>query len=190
MVNKKILEIDGKIIENEISGSLFACDLDKCKGACCTFPGEFGAPLADEEVPAISENLESVKKYLSDKSINIIENEGFIQGVPGSLTTNVINKKDCVFVFYDGNIAKCAIEKAYFDHKSSFRKPLSCHLFPIRVNSGENDYLHYQKIEECEPGRKLGLNENLKLIDSLKDALIRAYGEDFYNILKQKSQDA
>ena len=174
------------LVEDRIGNNYFDCDLSKCKGACCTFPGEYGAPVLDEEIEAIKGALPFAMEYLSEKSISIIEKNGFIQGIPGDYTTTCINKRDCVFVYYEGDVALCAIERAYRDGKISFIKPVSCHLFPIRVGDFNGKYLYYEKIPQCNPGVNLGLQTNKKIFESVKDALIRAFGEEWYENYKEE----
>lgn len=173
--------VDDILVEDRIASTHFECDLQKCKGACCTFPGEYGAPLLDEEVDKIKEALPYAMEYLSEKSIKHIEEQGFIQGSPGEYTTTCIEKKDCVFVYYEGDIAFCSIEKAYRDGKIDFKKPISCHLFPIRVGNFNGKYLYYEKIPECNAALIRGKEKQVKIYQSVKEALIRAYGEDWYN---------
>jgi len=172
--------IDEVLVEDRISSNYFECDLKRCKGACCTFPGEHGAPLLDEEIAILKEVLPSAMDYLSEKSIKYIENHGFIQGSSGEYTTMCIDKKDCVFVFYEGDIALCAIEKANRDGKISFKKPISCHLFPIRVGNFNGKYLYYEKISQCSSAISKGFDTNTKIYESVKDALIRSFGEEWY----------
>lgn len=174
-------QIDNILIDKEIVKSKFSCDLIQCKGACCTYPGEYGAPVLDHEVELIEKSKEAAKKYLSEKSINILETVGSVDGDSGDFTTVVIDKKDCVFVYYDGDVAKCSIEKAYFNGETDFRKPISCHLFPIRVGDFGGKYLYYEKIKECKPALDKGKTQNLSMVSQLKDSITRAFGEDFYN---------
>jgi hypothetical protein len=178
------INIQGIDLENEIFDAHFSCDLKSCKGACCTFPGENGAPLLNDEIELMEKSFPSVIEYLSERNLNYIEKHNFFDGVPGSYTTVCINKRDCVFVFYENDIARCAFEKAYFDKKIDFRKPISCHLFPIRETNYQGRYLYYQQIDECKPGIKLGESSKISLIDSLQEALIRSFGEDWFNELK------
>jgi len=173
--------IENILLEEEITETSFSCDLNKCKGACCTFPGKIGAPLQEEEINMLYDNLDNAKKFLSKKSIDYIGKHGFYEGSKYSYSTVCIDKKDCVFVYYDKNVAKCAIEKAYFEGLSSFRKPISCHLFPIRVSSSGRKYLYFQNIPECKPALKKGKSEKVQLVNFSKDALVRAYGEEWYN---------
>jgi hypothetical protein len=169
-------------IDKNIAEIHFACHLTKCKGGCCTVYGGSGAPLLAEELELIEKNLESAKKYLSERNINYIEKKGFWEvDLEGSLTTLCINSRDCVFVYYEGDIAKCAIERAYFEGESDFRKPISCHLFPIRIR-GNN--LVYEEFSICRPALEKGSEENIIMGNFLKDAIIRRFSEDFYNNLQ------
>lgn len=181
--------IDNILIEDEIINSMFACDLEKCKGACCTFPGEFGAPLLNEEITIIQSLLDKIIVYLPPKAQEIINKNGFYQGTPNYYTTQCIDKKDCVFVYYDGDIAKCSLERAYLEQKTNWRKPLSCHLFPIRVRKYAQIHLHYEKIPECTPGIIKGYLDKRYLADSLKEALIRAFGEEWFSKVKKLMPD-
>jgi hypothetical protein len=183
-----MLLIEDLLVEEDLTTALFNCDLEKCKGACCTFPGETGAPLLDSEVELCKEAYPIVKEYLSERNIAYIEKHGVTEGTKGSYSTVCINNRDCVFVYFDGDIAKCAIEKGYFAKKLDFRKPLSCHLYPIRVSKFGVNYLYYSQIEECQPGRKKGQLENIPLYATLKEALIRAYGSDWYEIFVSYSK--
>lgn len=179
------MKLENYNIDNRILNVHFACDLGKCKGACCTFYGIDGAPLQKDELEEIAKNLDAAKEYLSQTSIKYIDNYGFAKiGVSGDLTTQCINYRDCVFVYYDGDIAKCALERAYFDGKSSFRKPISCHLFPIRENDID---IHYEEIIECKPGQEKGQRENIHLIDFLAEPIEKKFGKEFYSKLKNNS---
>ena len=137
----ELILFDDKLIDEDIFKKKFACDLKKCKGACCTFYGDFGAPVLDNEVKIIEAFYPIVKKYLSMRSVNYIENKGMIEGSPENYTTVCIDKKECVFVYWEDGIAFCAIEKAYLKGEIDFRKPLSCHLFPIREASWSRNKL-------------------------------------------------
>lgn len=172
--------INDVLVEEEISSTHFSCDLEKCKGACCTFPGEFGAPVLDSEVIAIERNLDAAKEYLSERSKNYIQKHGFIKGEQGNLNTVCIDDKDCVFVYYERDIAFCAIEKAYREGLSDFQKPVSCHLFPVRVGNFGGKSLYYEKIAECKPAIKNGKKQKIRIHESVKDALVRSFGDKWY----------
>lgn len=173
--------IDNILVDERIGTTDFECDLTKCKGACCTFPGDYGAPVLDDEIQKIMQSLPHAMEYLSEKSIKVIEEIGFVSGLPGNMTTICIEKKDCVFVFYEGDIALCALEKAYRDGKTDFMKPVSCHLFPIRVGNYGGKSLYYEKISECDPALSNGNKHGKKIYSSVKDAIIREFGESWYN---------
>lgn len=174
--------VDKSIVQNN-----FLCDLNKCKGACCTFEGEYGAPVLDEEVEAIRLSYPAAKKYLSERSIRVIEESGFVEGDAGNQTTVCIDRKDCVFVYYDGDIAKCALEKAYHEGENDFRKPISCHLFPVRIGNYGGIYMYYEQIKECKPAIQLGIKTNTKLYKMLEEPLIRAFGDEWFNKLEKNS---
>jgi len=172
---------DNILTDERIAGEYFECDLEQCKGACCTFPGEFGAPVLNEEVQKMNAVIEPASKYLSEKSKKYIETHGAVQGEPDKYSTVCIDKRDCVFVYYENDIALCAIEKAFFAGEIDFRKPISCHLFPIREVYFGGKCIHYEQIDECAEARVKGKANNNLLYKSLKEALVRAYGEQWYN---------
>ncbi len=184
--------IDNILVSEDILNTEFSCDLDECKGACCTFPGEFGAPLLEEEINVIEKCLPFAFKYLDDRAINTIEREGFTDYEHGEPAVRCIDNKDCVFVFYEGDVAKCALEKAYFEKETAFRKPISCHLFPVRVSDFGGDSLFYARIPECQSALKYGKQKNEYIFENVKEALIRAYGQSWYELLVDyvKSQKA
>jgi hypothetical protein len=188
VIISNIIQIEDIIIGREIVKSEFACDLKKCKGACCTIYSDFGAPLLEDEIIQIQDVLDSVKEYLSEYHIEEIQNNGFFERKQSELMIRSVDNKACIFVFYENEIAKCSIEKAFLDGKINFRKPVSCHLFPIRISDFGGDVLRFEKFEECSPALQKGKSESIKLIDFLKDSLIRKYGEKWYLKLKVYSE--
>jgi hypothetical protein len=142
--------------------------------------GGAGAPLLEEEVDSIREVVGNVLHHLPEGSREILSKHDPVEGPAGDRSVLCIDDAECVFVYYDNDVAKCAIEKAYFAGEVAFRKPLSCHLFPIRVANFGGPYLHYEVIDECEPGRALGEQLGLPLVETLREALTRAYGEHMY----------
>ncbi len=162
-------------VDPSVSGTKFACDLDSCKGACCTFPGGCGAPLADSEVQEIEHAYPVIREYLPAEHIAVIERNGLIDGVPGDHATQCVDGRACVFVYYDGAIAKCAIEKAFYEKKLSWQKPLSCHLFPIRIRKDGKE-IHYEYFSECVPALNRGIRENIELHRFVAAPLERAFG--------------
>lgn len=172
------------IVDEALGSTRFACDLGACKGACCTTPGGRGAPLDDAEVALVEAAVEPAIEYLSERNRRTIEMRGAIEGRAGDYTTRCIDRRDCVFVYYEGDVAKCAIERAYFDGKTTFRKPLSCHLFPIRINDlFDADLLRYERIPECDPALANGAKTGIPLYQFLREAIVRAYGEPYYKAL-------
>lgn len=183
----KIIDV---LAEETISETYFECDLTKCKGACCTFPGQVGAPLKEKEIKIIEEILPIAMEYLPAKHVKLIKEKGFVQGSPSEYTTQTVEAKACCFVYFEGDIALCALEKAFRDGKTNFKKPISCHLFPIRIGDFGGDYLYYDKFDVCKPALPNGKKRGIKIHESVKEALIREYGEEWYdeylNIIKKK----
>ena len=170
------MNIDDRILELK-----FSCDLSVCKGACCTVEGTLGAPLKREELPLIEMNIETAKKYLTSENKDVIEKEGYYVEYDGKLWMNNVNDNDCVFSYYEGDIAKCSFQKAYNNGEISFKKPISCELFPIRVYGENGNDLRYEKSYFCEEALEAGKVKNTTIFEFVKDALIRAFGVEFYN---------
>jgi len=185
-----MLQIDDKIISFDVIEKKFVCDITKCKGLCC-IEGDSGAPLEDNEIDILIEAYPKVKPYLREISLKTIEEKGIYEiDFEGDKVTTLVDNKECVFIIFDNNIAICAIEKAYFDKKIKFRKPISCHLYPIRVAKyKEFDAVNYDKNEICKSALENGKNLNVRLYDFLAEPLTRAYGETWYNDLKIASDD-
>jgi hypothetical protein len=174
------------LVDDALSTERFSCDLARCKGACCTLEGGRGAPLLNEEKVLVEHALPVVRKYLSPRSLNEIASRGAVDGQRGSYATNCIDDRDCVFVFYDGDVAKCSIEAAYNNGEYPWRKPVSCHLFPLRYAAGGSAFLRYEAIAECAPGRERGRADGTPLPVFLKDAIVRRFGEEWYGRLAEK----
>jgi hypothetical protein len=177
-----MIEIGRTIISRDIFEEHFLCDLLKCKGACC-IEGDSGAPLTKEEAQLIETEFPAYSEYLSGKHKHEIEKLGFsVIDSDGDLVTPLINNRQCVYTYTDEKgILKCAIEKAFFDGKTTFRKPVSCHLFPIRITAYKRyDAVNYQELDICKPGKACGQLAKLPLYQFLKEPLIRKYGEEWY----------
>ncbi|MEN8192700.1 MAG: DUF3109 family protein [Bacteroidota bacterium] len=187
---KDFIDIENILINEEVLRKKFTCDLNKCKGACCTMESDYGAPLLGNEIEKIESVLPIVNKYLPDGHKNYLENNNFWFEVDGDLMVSSINRRECVFAYYDENeIAKCAIEKAYYEDKTDFIKPISCHLFPIRVNNFGGDILKYEQYSQCTPALELGEETDLSIAEFCKDGLIRTYGSEWYNKLIKPFKD-
>lgn len=177
--------IEDILLDEQIPNKNFLCDLEKCKGGCCTIPGDSGAPLAESEISELDNSYAAASKYLPKRNLDYIKEHGYWQtDSDGDLATTVIDGRDCVFVYYDGDIAKCALERAYINGETEFQKPISCHLFPIRVGNYGGPYLYYEEFDVCKPGIANGEQKKVKLMDMLREPIIRAYGEQKYAMLK------
>lgn len=187
-MNQVLVEIDGIVVNKDILHTRFSCDLNKCKGACCTLESEYGAPLLEEELPLMQESLGIALEYLPEEHRTIIEKKNFFERKDGELVTRSVKNRACVFVFYENEVAKCAYERAYFEGRIKFRKPISCHLFPIRITDFMGDVLRYEKFSECTPALELGEKENTTIAEFCKDSLERKYGTEWYSKLIQSKQ--
>jgi len=185
-----MLEIGNTIISLDILEKQFLCDLLKCKGACCV-EGDSGAPVTEEEVKAIEEAYPEVQPYLSKSHQDEIKTQGFaVVDFEGDLVTPLVENRQCVYTYEEKGILKCGIEKAFLDGKIKFRKPVSCHLFPIRITKYKRfDAVNYQQIDICKPGRQCGKSAKLPLYVFLKEPLIRQYGEEWYEQLNYAGEN-
>jgi hypothetical protein len=183
-----MIAIDNVLVSDEIVEEQFVCDLHKCKGGCCV-DGDAGAPLNDDELKEMDAVYEAVLPYLTEKSRQELERQGkYVYNQEFGWVTPTINSEICVYGITDENgIVKCGIEQAYNDGKVGWRKPISCHLFPIRVKQSRNkktDYLNYQPREDlCSAACSLGVKLKVPVYVFLKDAIIRKYGTAFYETL-------
>lgn len=179
--------IDNTIITEELLTQFFCCDLAKCKGECCV-SGDAGAPLEEEEIGVIEYYLDQIKEYMSPEGIAVIEKEGvFDYDMSGQLVTPLIDGLECAFAGFDEHgISYCAIEKAWQAGKINFRKPISCHLYPIRLEQMSGfTHLHYHQWDICIPARLKGRKEGIPLYKFLKEALTWKFGEKWYQQLEQ-----
>lgn len=179
------IEIDNVLINTEIIETKFTCDLGKCKGACCTMKSKYGAPVTEAEIEIIEKHLPFIREYLPNEKVKEIENRGFWVSVHDELMTRSINDRDCVFVFYEGDIAKCGIEQAYNDKKIDFRKPVSCHLFPIRISNFGGPVLRFERYNECKPALLKGNKAKVSIFDFCREALERTFGKEWFGRTKK-----
>lgn len=186
MQEKVMLEIAGHLVSEELIKENFICNLEKCKGACC-IEGDAGAPLDKEEVKILEDIYPMVKPYMTAKGIATIEKMGTsVTDLDGDITTPCVDgNKECAYVIWENGITKCAIEKAYEDGKIDWQKPISCHLYPIRITAYPAfDVLHYDRWSICSPACSLGNEHQVKVYEFLKAPLIRKYGADWYKELE------
>jgi hypothetical protein len=178
-----MLLIGEAALEDDVLHSRFCCDLQACHGACCCIEGGRGAPLEDDEILEIEKAFPAARRWLPPEHLERIGQTGLWEGRPGDYVTPCLNDRACVFVTMDAGIAGCSFERAYLEGLTDWRKPLSCHLFPIRVRRFGTDYIRYEQIEECAAGRLRGEQEGVALTGFLKEPLIRLYGGAWYRRL-------
>ncbi len=182
------ITIKKTLVDSDILNKKFTCDLSKCKGACCTIESEYGAPLEKDEIKIIEKYLPIIKEYLSERNVKEIEKNNFWEYKADIFMTKSINNRDCVFVYHDGDIAKCAIEKAFLENRIDFKKPISCHLFPIRVSDFGGPILKYEEYKDCQPALELGKQTGLTVSEFLEEPIKRAFGDEFYSELIKKGE--
>jgi len=185
-----MFQLGKTIVSEDIIKKDFVCNLSACKGACCV-DGDAGAPLEQEETEILKSIYPKVKLFLRTESIEAIEAQGaYIIADDGELETPLINGADCAYVIYnEDGIALCAIEEAYNQGKISWKKPVSCHLYPVRVKDyTEFSAVNYHKWQICDEACSLGNELQVPVYKFVKDALIRKFGEDWYAELEKTAK--
>lgn len=185
-----MIVIDNTIVSDEFRDARFCCNLEKCLGACCV-EGDAGAPLEEEEISKLEDHLDDIKPFMTQAGIEEVEKTGvFDYDATGNFVTPLVRDRDCAFVYYEGDIIRCAIQKAFDEGNIHFQKPVSCHLYPIRLEE-KNGFVHlkYHKWDICNPARVFGLAKGILLYKFLKDALIRKFGENWYRKLEMKMEE-
>lgn len=179
-----MLRIADTIFSFDVLEKKFICNLPECLGNCCRY-GDSGAPLSNSEVQILDEIWPVVKDYLRPEVVKVIEDGGTsINDFENEKVTPLINNEECAYTILKGNIFMCALEKAWTDGKTSFQKPLSCHLFPVRIKHfSDFKAVNYQELAICSAAREKGKGEGTCVYEFLKEPLIRAIGEDMYKEL-------
>lgn len=180
-----MLQIEDTIISLDLLDEMFCCNLSRCKGICCV-EGESGAPVEREELAMLEKVLPSVWDDLSPDARKIIEKQGVAYlDEEGEYVTSIVNGKDCVFTCHTENgTCICAIEKAYRNGKTDFYKPVSCHLYPIRVSKYKDfKAVNYHRWSVCRPAVHSGKEKGMRIYEFLKIPLIRKFGEEWYRQL-------
>ncbi len=179
-----MIQIDDKIVSSDIFEKIFLCNISICKGACCIV-GDSGAPLEPDEILAIEEALPSISCLLSKQSIQTIEKNGVATiDNDGDLVTALNNGKECAFTIFIDGVATCAIEKSFEKGKCELQKPISCHLYPIRLKKYSTfTAINYEQWDICKPAIINGENIGVPIYKFAKVALIRKFGENWYNEL-------
>lgn len=177
-----MFQVDHVIISDDIATTYFECNLTLCKGGCCVV-GVSGAPVEAEEIPKIEEAYRELASELSTSARATIQAKGLIQkDKKGNLELTCVGTQECVFVIKRGDIALCGIQKAFYEGRLDWEKPISCHLFPIRIFSdGENDFMNYVYVPDlCSSAKSCGEDKGIYLSDFLERPLVRKYGENWY----------
>jgi hypothetical protein len=181
-----MIVIDQTLVSDELLEKEFACALDQCKGACCV-EGDSGAPLEWEETAVMEEIFEKVKPFMTSQGIAAVEQYGpwLIDSEGDFVTPLVDGVKECAFTYFDRGIAQCSIEKAHREGVIDFRKPVSCHLYPVRITKHETyDAVNYNRWNICAPACANGKQLGVPVFEFVKDALIRKYGQQWFDQLK------
>jgi len=184
-----MLQIDDKLISLDVLEQAFVCDPGKCHGACCVI-GDSGAPLEHNEVKILHSEYRIIKSFLRPEGRRAIRILGTsVVDSDGDDVTPLIEDKECAYVVFDNGIARCGIEMAFLAGKTKFRKPVSCHLYPIRLHRYPTfTAVNYHQAPFCSPARVLGANLDVKVFRFLKEAITRKFGEVFYEDIEHSFQ--
>ena len=178
--------VNGVLVSDELIDNYFCCDLEKCQGLCCV-EGDVGAPLEPLEVGEMEDFFPEFKKYMTEEGVAKVEKVGtFDYDMEGNFVTPLLDDEACAFVYYENGIAKCAIEKAFLNGEIDFRKPISCHLYPIRINLlPDYEALNYHHWFVCQDACVKGEELKIPVYQFLKEPLIRKYGELWFEELEK-----
>jgi len=182
-----MIEVGNVLVHEDVVKENFVCNLKKCKGACC-LEGDSGAPLNHDELHILDEIYPKVKPFMTAKGIATIEETGtYVTDFEGDYTTPCVDtNKECAYVTWENGITKCAIEKAYEYGAINWKKPISCHLYPIRITKyPEFDVLNYDRWSICSPACSFGNELKVHVHEFLKEPLIRKFGEEWYKELEE-----
>lgn len=184
-----MLIVENCIISENIADRCFCCDLAQCKGQCCV-DGDAGAPLREDEIPILERIYPAIEPYMTDAGRQAVEKQGVATfDNAGEPCTPLVNNRECAYVVWDGDVALCAIEKAFRDGMVGFQKPISCHLYPIRVDDfGEFTALNYHEWDVCRAAVCKGRKTGVPLFKYLKEPLIRRFGKEWYAELCEQAE--
>lgn len=186
-----MLQIKDTIVSLDLIEQFFLCDLDACKGECC-IEGDAGAPISNEEYEILNNLLPIIWDYLTPAAKEIIQEQGVgYYDEDGDLVTSIVNGRDCVFTTYDKNgMCLCALEKAYKEGKTSFYKPISCHLYPVRLTHyAKFTAVNYHRWKICKCAETLGKAKQVRAYQFLKEPLIRKFGKEWYDELSLTAEE-
>jgi len=188
-----MIAIDNILVSDAVVSEQFVCDLSKCKGACCV-DGDAGAPLEKDELDKLNEVFDTVFPYLNDESKKELARQGrYVYDKEFGWVTPTIDSRICVYGIKDKDgIVKCGIEQAYIDGKIKWKKPISCHLFPVitkKSKRSDNVYVNYEPREDhCKAACSLGKKLKVPVYVFLKESLVRKFGQKFYDTLKATAE--
>ncbi|MVN75532.1 DUF3109 family protein [Hymenobacter sp. HMF4947] len=177
-----MIVIQNTVISDDVAENFFVCNLDACKGACCV-EGDLGAPLELEELEILKNEYPKIEPFLTEAGKQAIAAQGlYIEDWEGDYSTTTINDRECAYALYDERgILKCGIEQAYLAGATDFKKPISCHLYPIRVTKYEGfEALNYDRWDICSPACSFGAKLGVPVYKFLKEPLERKYGAEWY----------
>ena len=180
-----MFEIDKTIVSIDVVEKKFVCDLEKCRGYCCVH-GESGAPLENEEADILEDIYPHIRGFLRKEGIKAIEKQGTsVVDNDNERVTPLIMGKECAYAVFEKGIAGCGIEKAYEQGATGFRKPLSCHLYPIRIKKFHDfEAVNYDRWSICEPAREAGIRKNVPVFRFVREAIIRKFGAEYFKKLE------
>lgn len=180
-----MIQINDTVVSEILLEKKFVCNLNACKGACC-IEGDAGAPLEEGELSELENVFDAVKEYLSEKAITALEEDLYTVDSDGEFVTQLVDGKECAFVsFKEDGTTQCSIEQAYNDGKTKFKKPISCHLFPVRITPYKNfTAVNYAHWDICNDACALGEELGVQTYQFLKEPLIRTFGEDWFKELE------
>lgn len=185
-----MIEIGDTIVSSELFTARFCCDLSACRGECCV-EGNSGAPLDTDEIEPLEQEWENYKPYMKPEGIAAIEEQGVaVVDQDGDLTTPLINNAECAYSINENGTTWCAIEKAWTLGKSAYRKPISCHLYPIRLVKFSNGTtgLQYHRWDICRAAERLGASKGEPLLRTLREPIIRRFGKEYYEALEMVNE--
>lgn len=182
--------IQNTLVSEDILDAKFRCEFSECCGACCV-EGDAGAPLEKSEIEILEREIEKIKPFMSVEGLNALSFSGVYScDLLGNLVTSLIHGKECVFTIFENNVARCAIEKAFFEKEIGFQKPISCHLYPVRISrSSDYDTINVHQWSVCINGWKQGKGQKIYLYKYIRDALIRKYGAIWYRELEEVAEN-
>jgi hypothetical protein len=176
-----MIQIGDKLISLDLFREQFHCNLSICSGSCCIL-GDSGAPLMMEEADILLSEADKIEEFLSEEGNKAIAKQGYwITDIEDDLVTPLIEGEECAYTVFENGIANCGIEKAFLAGKINFRKPISCHLYPIRLSKvGEYTALNYHRWPICKSAVEMGNEIGIPVFRFLKDSIIRMWGDEFY----------